>query len=167
MEWRCAWALDIILWLFFFLSLFLLCELSLFHSSLYFVIFHSLQFSNIKNFRHTFSGTGRSRRLKLGTKVDSGQMYRVYRNQAAAAYSSLFSFSFQFSNIRMFGQTFLRSCEAHKIETWYTGGQWADVSWYWNHATAAYSSLYFFILLSLQFSNIKIFRHTFLRNCEG
>ena len=53
-----------------------------------------------------FSGTVRSRRLKLGTHVDSGQMYRVYRNQAAA-----------------------------------------------------YLTLYFFIFLSLQFSNIKIFHH--------
>ena len=29
-----------------------------------------------------------------------------------------------------------------------------------------YSSLYFFIFLSLQLSNIKIFCHLFLRNCE-
>ena len=35
------------------------------------------------------------RRLNFGTHVDSGQMYRVYRNQAAAAYSSLY-FSFFF-----------------------------------------------------------------------
>ena len=62
------------------------------------------------------SGTVRPRRLKLGTHVDSGQVYHVNRNQAAAT---------------------------------------------------AYSSLYFFIFLSLQFSNIKIFRHTCLRNCEA
>ena len=37
----------------------------------------------------------RPRRLKLGTHVDSGQIYHVYRNQAAAAYLSLvFHFSF-------------------------------------------------------------------------
>ena len=66
--------------------------------SLYFFIFLSLQFSNIKNFRHTFSGTVRPRRLKHGTHVDSGEMYRVYRNQAAAAaYSSLYLFFFHFS----------------------------------------------------------------------
>ena len=57
--------------------------------SLYFFIFLSLQFSNIKVFFVTlFSRTVRPRRLKLGTHVDSGQMYRVYRNQAAAAYFS-------------------------------------------------------------------------------
>ena len=58
-------------------------------------------------------------------------MYRVYQNQAAAAYSSLYFFIFlslQFSNIKIFCHTFLRNCEAWKVETWYTrGGQWADV----------------------------------------
>ena len=72
-------------------------------------------YQTLKNFVTFFSGTVRARRLKLGTHVDSGQMYHVYRNQAAAAYMSL----------------------------------------------------YFFIFLSLQFSNIKIFRHTPLTNCEA
>ena len=53
----------------------------------YFLIFLSLQFSNIKIFV-LFSRTVRPRRLKIGAHVDSGQMCRVYRNQAAAAYSS-------------------------------------------------------------------------------
>ena len=38
---------------------------------------------------------------------------------------------------------------------------------YWIQAAAAYSSLYFFVFLSLQFENIKIFCFTFLRNCEA
>ena len=58
--------------------------------SLYFFIFLSLQFSTLKFFVTLFSGTVTPRRLKLGTHVDSGQMYLVYRKQAAAAaYSSL------------------------------------------------------------------------------
>ena len=60
--------------------------------SLYFFIFLSLQLSNIKIFVTFFSGTVRSRRLKLGTYVDSGQMYRMYQNQATAAYLSLYFF---------------------------------------------------------------------------
>ena len=59
----------------------------------------------LKFFVTLFSGTVRPRRLKLGTHIDSGQMYCVYRNQAAAAYSSLYFFSFlslQFSNIKIF-----------------------------------------------------------------
>ena len=42
----------------------------------------------------------RPRRLKLGSHVDSGQMYCVYRNQAAAAYSSLYFFIFFLSNFQ-------------------------------------------------------------------
>ena len=40
------------------------------------------------------SGTVRPRRFKLGTHMDSGQMYRVYRNQATAAYLSFYFFIF-------------------------------------------------------------------------
>ena len=40
----------------------------------------------------------RPRRLKLVTLVDSGQMYRVYRKEAAA-YLSLLFFNFSFSPI--------------------------------------------------------------------
>ena len=58
--------------------------------SLYFFVFLSLQFSNIKIFVTLLSGTVRPRKLKLGTHMDSGWMYRVYQNQAAAAYLSLY-----------------------------------------------------------------------------
>ena len=82
-----------------------------FISSLFFLS----NFQTLKFFVTLFSGTVRPRRLKLGTHVDSGQMYRVYWNQAAAAYSSLYFFIFlslKFSNIKMFPYTFLRNCEA-------------------------------------------------------
>ena len=57
-------------------------------------------FQTLKVFVTLFSGTVRPRRLKLGTRVGSGQMYRVYRNQAAAAYSSLYFFIFFLSNFQ-------------------------------------------------------------------
>ena len=38
---------------------------------------------------------------------------------------------------------------------------------YRNQAAAAYLSFYFFIFLSLQLSNIKMFHHTLLTNCEA
>ena len=191
--------------------------------SLYFFLSN---FQTLKFFVSLFSGTVRPRRLKLGTHVGSGWMYRVLRNKpAVAAYLSLYFFIFlslQFSNIKFFCHTFLRNCEAKKIKTWYTGGQLVNVLCipesgccclfvplflhfsfspifkqkffvtlfsgtvrtrrlklgthvdsghmyrvYRNQAAAAYSSLYFFIFLSLQFSNIEIFRHTFLRNYEA
>ena len=52
--------------------------------------------SNFKhyNFSSHFSPEVRPRRLKLGTHVDSRQMYRVYQNQAAAYSSFYFSFFF-------------------------------------------------------------------------
>ena len=51
-------------------------------------------FHTLKIFVTLFSGTVRPRRLKLGTHVDNGQMYRVYRNQAAPTYLSFYSFIF-------------------------------------------------------------------------
>ena len=55
-----------------------------------------------------FSGTVKPR-LKLATHVDNGCMYCVYWNQTAVAYS-FFNFSFQFSNILNFLQSFLGNC---------------------------------------------------------
>ena len=54
-------------------------------------------FQTFKIFVTLFSGSEIvwPRRLKLGTHMNSEQMYRVYRNQSAAAYSS-FYFSFFF-----------------------------------------------------------------------
>ena len=72
-------------------------------------------FQTLKFFVTLFSGTVRPRRLKLGTHMESGQMFRVH----------------------------------------------------WNQAAATYLSLYFFIFLSLQFSDIKVFRHTLLTNREA
>ena len=181
-------------------------------------------FLTLKFFVNFFSGTVRPRRLKLGINVNSGQMYRVYRNQAAAPYSSLyfpFFFLSNFQTLKFFVKTFLLNWGLegwNLVHTWkmggcivYTGimlllirpfifsffflssfqtlkifvtllsgtvrprrlklgthvdnGQMYRV--YRNQAAAAYSSLYFFIFLSLQFSNIEIFRQFFLRNCEA
>ena len=83
-------------------------------------------FKTLKVFLALFSGTVRPRRLKLGTHVDSGQMYLVYGNQAAAfihPFISSFFFSLQFSNIKNFRHTFLRNCEAWKVDAWFTRGQ--------------------------------------------
>ena len=125
------------------------------YSSLYF-IFLSLQFSTLKFFITLFSGTVRPRRLKLGTQMDSGQMYHVYQNQAAAAYSSpyFFIFSLQFLNIKIF-RTILSGTvrpRRFKLCTHVDSGWMYGV--YQNQAAAAYSSLYFFFL---QYSKIKIF----------
>ena len=109
----------------------------------------------------------RPRRLKISTHVDSGQIYHVYQNQAAAAaYSSHYFFIFlslQFSTLKFFITLFSETVRPRlKLGTLIDSGQMYHV--YWKGAAAAYSSHYFFIFLSLQFSYIKIFHHTFLRN---
>ena len=74
-----------------------------------FSFFFLSSFQILKFFVTLFSGTVRPRRLELGTQVDTGQMYRVYWNQATAAYSSFYSLFFFLS---IFHRTFLRNWEA-------------------------------------------------------
>ena len=64
---------------------------------LFFNFLSNFQILNI--FVTLFSGTVRPRRLKLGTHVDSGWMYRVYPNHAAALICP-FCFSFFLSNFQ-------------------------------------------------------------------
>ena len=81
---------------------------------LFFSFFFLSNFQTLKNFVTLFSGTVRPRRLKLCTHVDSGQLYRVYRNQTAAAYLSLYSFFFlQFLKFKSFRYTFLGRIVRH------------------------------------------------------
>ena len=104
----------------------LLLLIRLFNSAFFF----PSNYQTLKFFVTFFSGTVRSRRSQLGTHMDSGQMYCVYRNQAAAAYLSLYLFIFlslQFSNIKIFRHTYIRNSETSKVETWYTRGQWVDL----------------------------------------
>ena len=126
------------------------------YSSFYFFIFLSLQFSNIKIFCHNFL---RPRRLKLGTRLDSGQMYRVYWNQAAAAYSSL-KFSFSFSPIfkhENFSSHFSQELWGLKVETCYMWKMGGCIMYASIMLLLSFIPLFFFIFLSLQFSKIKSF----------
>ena len=128
----------------------------------------------LSNFQHwkvfitLFSGTTRPRRLKLGTHLDSGQMYHVYQNQAAASHSFLYFFIFlslQFSTLKFFITLFSGTVRPRRLKLGIhiDSGQMYLVNSNW--AAAAYWFLYFFIFLSLQFLNINVFHHTFLRNC--
>ena len=101
----------------------------------------------------------RPTRLKHGQWVDVSIM-TIYRNQAAAAYSSLYFFIFlslQFSNIKMLRHTFLRNCEAYKVETWYTRGQWVAVSCIPESGSCSYLSLYFSFVCPSNFQTSKCF----------
>ena len=131
------------------------------YSSFISSFFFLSNFQTLKIFVTLFSGTVRHRRLKLGTHVDSWQMYRVYRNQAAALIRPFFIFlSLQFSNIKNFCHTFLRNCEAYKVETCYTCGQWVDASCIPRSAAgSAYSSLYFSFFFLSNFQTLEFLSH--------
>ena len=128
-----------------------------------------LTFQTLEFFVTLFSGTVWPRRLKFGTHMGSRQIYHVYRNQAAAAYFSLYFFIFlslQFSTLKFFVTLFSGTVRSRrlKIGTHVDSGQMYHV--YPNQAAAAYSSLYFFIFLSPIF-NFEIFLHTVLCHCEA
>ena len=93
-------------------------------------MFLSLQFSTLK----FFSGTVKPRRLKLGTHVDMGKMYCVYRNQAAAAYLFLYLFFFlsNFQTLKFFVTLFSGTLRPRRLKlgTHVASGQMYHV--YWN-----------------------------------
>ena len=103
-----------------------------------------------------FSEIVRPRRLKLGTHMDSGQIYRVYRNQAAAAYSPFYFFIFLSLNVfvTLFSGTLrLRRL---KLDTHMDSGQMYRV--YWNQLLLLihpFISSFFFlsIIIFFCFSN--------------
>ena len=139
------------------------------YSSLYFFIFLSLQFSNIKIFVILFSGTVRPRRLKLGTNVDSGLIYRYTGIRLLFLIRpiiSSFFFLSKYQTLKIFVTFFSGTVRSRRLKlgTYVDSGQMYCV--YRNQA-AAYLSLYFFIFLFLQFSNIRIFRHIVLTNFEA
>ena len=119
------------------------------YSSLYFFILLSLQFSTLKRFVTLFLGNVRPRRLKLGTHEDSGQMYHVYRNRAAATYSFLFLFIFlslQFSTLKFFVTLFSGTLRPKRLKISTRLDSWQMYHVYQNQTAASYSSLYFFFL---------------------
>ena len=140
------------------------------YSSHYFSFFFLSYFQTLKFFITLFSGTVRPRRLKLATHVDNWWMYRVYRNQAAAAlihpFVFLFLFLSNFETLKIFVILFSGIVRPRRLKL----VTHVDNGWiyhvYQNQAAAAYSSLYFFIFLS-SFQIFKFFCHTFLRNCEA
>ena len=113
-------------------------------------------FQTLQLFITLFSGTVRPRRLKLNTRVDSWQLYHVFRNQAAAAYLSLYSVFFlsNFQTLKIFVTLFSGIVRPRRLKL----GAYVDNGWmyrvYRNQAAAAYSSYLF-----LHFSFSPIFKH--------
>ena len=101
-----------------------------------------------------FSGTERSRRLKLVTHVNNGWMYRVYQNLTAAAYSFL---SLKISNLKNFVALLsgIVSLRKLKLGTLMNNG-WLYRVYRSQASAAAYSSPFSFFFLS-NFQRLKIF----------
>ena len=139
------------------------------YSSLYFSFFFLSNFPTWKFFVTLFSGTVRPRRLKVVTHMENGWLYRVYRNHAADLICLFISFFFlsNFQMLKIFITLFSGTVRPRRLKlgTYMESRQMYHV--YQNQAAAIYSSLYFFFFLSLQFSDIEIFCHTFLRKCEA
>ena len=111
-------------------------------------------FQTLQIFVTLFSGTVRPRRLKVGALVDSGWMYCVYQNQAAAAYSFCLFFSFfflsNFQTLKFFIRLFSGTVRPRRLKlgTHLDSGQMYPV--YWNQATALICSF---------ISSSPIFKH--------
>ena len=133
----------------------------------------------LKVFVTIFSGTVRPRRLKLSTHVDSGQMYHVYRNQAAATYLSLYFFIFlsNFPTLKVFITLFsgaLRPRRLNLVHTWIVG---RCIVYTWIRLLLFIDQLWKSgaildlpspsVILSFRNLSDENFRHTFLRNCEA
>ena len=84
--------------------------------SLYFFIFLSLQFSNIKHFHCTFLRNCEA--YKVPTM--GGCIMFTSIRLLLLINLSLYLFFFPIFNIKFFHHTFLRNCEAYKVETCYT-----------------------------------------------
>ena len=105
---------------------------------LFIFLFLSVQLAKIKNLHLHYC-------FNLPLMATAGDMWALLM---------LYFFFLQFSNIKIFRHTFLRNCEALKVETWYTCGQWADVS------CLLESGCYcLFVPLFLHFSFSPIFKH--------
>ena len=125
-------------------------------------------FQTLKFFVTLFSATVRPRRLKLGTHMDRCIVYTgISLLLLTHPFISSFFFLSNFQTFKFFVTLFSETvwCRRLNFGTHMDSGQMYRV--FRNQAADAYLSLYFFIFLSLQFSNIKIFHHTFLRNCEA
>ena len=124
--------------------------------SLYFFIFLSLRFSTLKFFVTLFSGTMRPRRLKIGTLVNSGQMYHVYQIQAAAAYLSLYSSFFFLSDFQTLKFLSHFSWELWGLEDWNLVQMWIVG---WCIVYTGIRLLFLFLPLFHHFSFSPIIKH--------
>ena len=116
------------------------------------------------------TGSVKPRRMKLVIHLNNGWMYCVYRNQAAAiirSFISSFFFLSNFQTLHIFVRLVSGTVRPRRLKLGAHVDNWWMYRVYQNQCAALIRPIYFFIFLSLQFSNITIYRHTCLRNCEA
>ena len=92
-------------------------------------------------------------------------MYGVYQNQAAAAYSFLYFFFLQYSNIKVLITLFSGTARPRKLKL----GAHMDNGWMYcvfqnQAAAAAHLFLYFSFFFLSNLQTLNCFCHAFLRN---
>ena len=91
-------------------------------------------------------------KLKLGTHIPNGLMFRVYRNQGQGPITLGVTSLDWFYNLN-FRYRFPRNYESCNVDSWYTNEQWA----------LGVTSPHRFYNLPL----MKMFCHTFIKNLKG
>ena len=138
------------------------------YSSLYFFIFLSPQFSSMKNFITLLRNC---EAYKVETWVHTwtvgGCIVYSGIGLLLLIHPSISSFFFlsNFQTLKIFVTLFWGTVRATRLKLRYTHEQWVDVS-YILVSSCHCLFIPLFIFLSLPFSQIKYFRHTFLRNSE-
>ena len=80
----------------------------------------------MKNFHYRFLRSYES--SKVDTHIDSGLLYCVYQNQGQGPVVTYLDRFYKFPLMKNFCCTFPKNCKGNKVETWYTHGEWVDVS---------------------------------------
>ena len=127
--------------------------------SLYFSFFFLSNFQTLKIFITLFSGTVRFRTMKLGTHMENGWIYRVYRNHAAALICPFFFFLSNFQTLKIFVTLFSGTVRPIKLVNTWTVGRCivCTTIMLLLHIYPFISSFFF----SIQFSNIDFFSSHF------
>ena len=132
--------------------------------------FFLFNFQTLKCLVTLFSGTVRPRKLNLGTHVDSGQMYCLYRNQAAAAYSSLYVLLFflsSFQTLKLFVPLFSGTVRSRRLELGKHMDKRGMYRVYWNQAAALIRPFIFSFFFLSNCLSIKNIRLSFLGNFKA
>ena len=78
-------------------------------------------------------------KLKLGTHMDNGLNQNQGQEPISLGVTSFDRF-YNFPLMKKFCGTFLKNCKGNKVETWYTYGEWVDVSCILESGPSAHNS---------------------------